>query len=321
MSLLFSARRHHATLPLPQLAKALSDTVRDTIAEDSQKVELLARIFNCRPNEVLRHPRLLAILQQVEALFLKWLDPQTTMADVESSAQHVQALHDQNGVPPSWLFAVMSQVQDKARALHVPEYFFACSNRFVLGVMAGQEHHLASLQKSQEDEQAYWWEIFNTQTEALSIFDLDGHLYDCNEAFANLVGYSREELLRNGWLGLTPPEYLKEDQKQISEAMATGKTVRYEKAYIHRDGHEVPVLISYRLLKRRPGWDKDRLVATSVDLTQAKAQQKPWRTSGPTGWKSSTPRLKPFPSSTSMAIFTIVTTPMPNWLAIAVKSC
>ena len=50
--------------------------------------------------------------------------------------------------------------------------------------------------------------------------------------------------------------------------------MRYEKAYIHRDGHHIPILVSYRLLKRRPGWDKDRLLCTCVDLTEAKAKER-----------------------------------------------
>ena len=274
MPMPFFTRQHHATLSLPQLAKTLSDTVRDTIAEDSKKVELLARALNCRPDAVPQHPRLRAILQKVEALFLTWLDPQTTMTDIDAAVQHVRPLHDRHGVPPSWLFAVMSRVQDKARLLRAPEAFLTYSNRFVLTVMEWQEQYLASLRKNEtEEERAYWQDIFNTQSEGLCIFDIDGRLYDFNDAYARLVGYSREELLQKGWLELTAPEYREEDQKHLPDILA-GKTVRFEKAYIHRDGHHVPILIFYRLLKRRPGWDKDRLVATCVDLTEAKAKER-----------------------------------------------
>jgi len=267
--MLFFTRQPHATLSLPQLAKTLSETVRDAIVEDPQKVEILARVFNCHPDAVPQHPRLRAILQKVEALFLRWLDPQTTIADVDAAAQEMQTLHDQDGVPLSKLFAVMSRVQDKARALHAPECFFTCSNRFALAMIEGQEQHLVS---QTEEERAYWWDIFNTQSEGLCIFDLDGRLYDCNDAYAQLVGYSREELLQKGWLQLTAPEYREEDEKRLPDIMA-GKTVRFEKAYIHRDGHHIPILISYRLLKKQPNWKKDRLVATCVELTQAKQQE------------------------------------------------
>jgi len=64
MPLPFFDRRHRPKLPLPQLAKTLSDTLRGAIAEDPQKIDLLAHAFHCRPDEVRQHPRLLAILQK-----------------------------------------------------------------------------------------------------------------------------------------------------------------------------------------------------------------------------------------------------------------
>ena len=121
-----------------------------------------------------------------------------------------------------------------------------------------------------QEKEVYWREIFEAQTEGLCVFDLDGRLYDFNDAYAQLVGYSREELLQKGWLELTVEEYLEEDQKRLPEIMA-GKTVRFEKAYVHKDGHHVPILISYRLLHRQKDWEKDRLLATCVDITAEKA--------------------------------------------------
>lgn len=119
---------------------------------------------------------------------------------------------------------------------------------------------------------AYWEEIFEAQTEGLCVFDLDGGLHDFNGAYARLVGYTREELLEKGWLALTPKEYQQEEQKRLPEIMS-GKMLRYEKEYIHKDGHLVPILVSYRMLKRRPDWEKDRLICTVVDLTEAKAKE------------------------------------------------
>lgn len=91
-----------------------------------------------------------------------------------------------------------------------------------------------------------------------------------NEAYCQIVGRSYDELLAMGWLELTVPEYRNEDNKRLPEIMA-GKLVRFEKAYQHKDGHPVPILISYKLLKRHPEWDKDRLVATCVNLTNLAA--------------------------------------------------
>ena len=117
-----------------------------------------------------------------------------------------------------------------------------------------------------EESDQYWREIFDTGTEGICIFDLDGRLYDMNEAYFRLVGRSYEELLAMGWLELTVPEYRDEDQKRLPQIMA-GELVRFEKAYQHKDGHPVPILISYKLLRRRPRWTKDRLQGSPVDET------------------------------------------------------
>jgi PAS domain S-box-containing protein len=122
------------------------------------------------------------------------------------------------------------------------------------------------------EQESYWREVFDSQTEACCIFSLDGTLHDCNEAYAQLVGYTKKELLRKGWLELTPEGYRHEGHKYLSAIMA-GQTVRFEKAYIHRNGHHIPIMISYRLLMRRPGWEKDRLVATCIDLSEVKARE------------------------------------------------
>jgi PAS domain S-box-containing protein len=122
------------------------------------------------------------------------------------------------------------------------------------------------------EQEAYWREVFNSQTEGACIFSLDGTVHECNDAYAQLVGYSKDELLHKGWLELTALEYRQEDQKHLPEIMA-GQTVRFEKVYVHKDGHRVPILISYHLLRRHPTWDRDRLVATCVDLTQTKARE------------------------------------------------
>ena len=132
---------------------------------------------------------------------------------------------------------------------------------------------MEELEREKAQEISTWQEIVATLPEGICIFDLDGAIYDCNDAYANLVGYSKAELLQKGWLELTPPEYQAAGQKYLTEVMA-GQTVRFEKAYVHRAGHHVPILISYQLLTRRPGWDKDRLVATCIDLTTIKAKER-----------------------------------------------
>jgi two-component system CheB/CheR fusion protein len=72
----------------------------------------------------------------------------------------------------------------------------------------------------------------------------DGSLLLFNRAFAELTGYSREELeqRRLTWAtDLTPPEWREREMEILSKASRTGEPVRYEKEYIRKDGSRVPI--------------------------------------------------------------------------------
>jgi two-component system CheB/CheR fusion protein len=72
----------------------------------------------------------------------------------------------------------------------------------------------------------------------------DGSLLLFNRAFAELTGYSREELeqRRLTWAtDLTPPEWREREAEILSKASRTGEPVRYEKEYIRKDGSRVPI--------------------------------------------------------------------------------
>ena len=118
----------------------------------------------------------------------------------------------------------------------------------------------------------YQKELFESITEGLEVCDVAGTLHDVNPALAHMVGYSREELLdpEAGWAHITPPELLEQDRQYIQRALH-GEVVRYEKEYIRKDGHRIPVLISFRKLQRQEGWTQDRLIATISDITKLKA--------------------------------------------------
>jgi PAS domain S-box-containing protein len=79
-------------------------------------------------------------------------------------------------------------------------------------------------------------------------------IVEVNDAFLNLVGYSREDILSGQphWRALTTPEGLALDQLAHEEGLQSGACTPYEKELIARDGSRVRVLAVTAVLKLAP---------------------------------------------------------------------
>ncbi len=77
---------------------------------------------------------------------------------------------------------------------------------------------------------------------------------EANEAFLDMVGYSREDLQesRLHWPDLTPPEYRPLDELAHEEGLRFGACTPFEKELIRKDGTRVPVLVATAVLKLSP---------------------------------------------------------------------
>jgi PAS domain S-box-containing protein len=77
---------------------------------------------------------------------------------------------------------------------------------------------------------------------------------EANDAFLDLVDYSRDDLMtgRLYWPNLTPPEYALADDLAHEEGLRFGACTPYEKELIRKDGSRVPVLVVTAVLKLAP---------------------------------------------------------------------
>jgi len=89
--------------------------------------------------------------------------------------------------------------------------------------------------------------------------------YDANDAFLSIIGCSRADLTagRISYQQITPGEWAALDQSAAEQLRATGAFQAYEKEYLHRDGHRVPVLVGGAVIDTVPL----RWVTFVVDLT------------------------------------------------------
>ena len=77
---------------------------------------------------------------------------------------------------------------------------------------------------------------------------------EANDAFLDIIGYTRQDLEagRITWDVITPPEGRHIFDEAVEEMRRTGACQPYDKEYLHRDGHRVPVVIGAAVLDRHP---------------------------------------------------------------------
>ncbi len=79
----------------------------------------------------------------------------------------------------------------------------------------------------------------------ITVGDLTGGLSYANETMLRWIGYSKEELSRGEvrWDDLTPSHFSEKDANAVQQLRESGYASAYEKAYIAKDGHVVPMLV------------------------------------------------------------------------------
>lgn len=85
--------------------------------------------------------------------------------------------------------------------------------------------------------------LFESDVIGMAIGRYDGTIADMNDAFAQMVGYTRDELCALGWRAITPPDQLPTDESAIEKLEATGVAPAFEKELHRKDGTRLPILI------------------------------------------------------------------------------
>ncbi|MDO9087657.1 MAG: PAS domain S-box protein [Anaerolineaceae bacterium] len=91
-----------------------------------------------------------------------------------------------------------------------------------------------------------------------------------NQAFADMLGYKREDLEKLTWKEITPPEDIIKTAKMVN-ALHIGdlEAVRYEKRYIHKNGSHIWVDISVNA-HRDPEGGLEYFFSTIIDIGERK---------------------------------------------------
>jgi PAS domain S-box-containing protein len=128
---------------------------------------------------------------------------------------------------------------------------------------------LAQAKRSQRRSEQRIRRLLDANVIGVVIWDSEGRIQDANEAFLELVGYSREEVLSGSisWREMTPPDLRHLDERALAEIEATGRCTPFEKEYISKGGIRVPVLMGSASFGG-PGPGRHEGVAFILDLRE-----------------------------------------------------
>jgi PAS domain S-box-containing protein len=94
--------------------------------------------------------------------------------------------------------------------------------------------------------------------------DLDGNVFEANDAYLGMLGYSREDMVagRLNWRKLVPPEWISVTEQRAEEIRRAGAAPPLEHELFRKDGTRVLVLHGAALL------DDPKVVGFVVDMTR-----------------------------------------------------
>jgi PAS domain S-box-containing protein len=108
----------------------------------------------------------------------------------------------------------------------------------------------AGLNASLQEREARFRRLVDANIIGIRIADENGRVTDANDAYLDMLGYSREDLEagRLNTAELTPAEYHAADKLAVEQLAATGRYPPFEKEYFRRDGSRVLVLAGGTIL-------------------------------------------------------------------------
>ncbi|MDC7233394.1 MAG: cache domain-containing protein [Spirochaetales bacterium] len=126
-----------------------------------------------------------------------------------------------------------------------------------------ENEELKTLQAALRRSEKNYKDLFEQSPIGLALCRMNGELVSVNPSYASIIGYSIEEVIKLSYWDITPKKYEEMENKMLQMLMETGKYGPYEKEYIHKNGHLVPVRLNGLMVER----DGESYIWSSVEDT------------------------------------------------------
>jgi len=181
------------------------------------------------------------------------------------------------GIGESPLIGIYGKVASTGEPINFEQYFEPLGRYFhISAFQVGQGRFCTVFQdvsdirvaeKALKESEEQFRQVFEHSVVGKSMTTMDGKL-QINLAFCEMLGYSKDQLLKMNWQSITHPDDVENDQAIIQSIISGEKaSARWEKRYIHQNGSIVWADISTILQRDNEG--KPLFFNTSVvDITK-----------------------------------------------------
>ena len=167
---------------------------------------------------------------------------------------------------------VLDEGQRSAEALPGRERFL-----HALALQGAAALGYARLAARLRHSEARYQRLMQESPTAIASGFLGGELTEVNDAYLELLGFTREEYERGelDWTALTPPEYRAADADAFQRAFDHGTSGHYEKEMLTKTGERLPLDL---LLIQYAEGDRQRVVGYLQDLRRQRETEARWMT-------------------------------------------
>lgn len=125
-----------------------------------------------------------------------------------------------------------------------------------------------SAEIARRESEARFRRLSDSNMIGIMFWDLKGKITEANDAFLEMLGYTRQDLVAGKihWDQLTRPEGYSQDEKAFAEMSDTGACAPFKRQFIRQDGSRTTLLFGAALLTG----SQDKIVCFTLDLSKYK---------------------------------------------------
>ena len=134
------------------------------------------------------------------------------------------------------------------------------------------------IQREIKESEKKYRELFESSTEGIIFTDMQGKIIDVNQAYIDMLGYSKERTIKLTYQQITPKKWHKMEAEIVkNQILKRGYSDEYQKEYIRKDKTVFPISIRVWLKKDKNGkpigmWGIVRDVTKEQEIDKVKSE-------------------------------------------------